>query len=270
MKLGIGTYTYGWAFAGQPPSLTLAGLLDRACGLGAAVVQIADNAQPDQLSAAALADLRRRAADSGLELELGGRGLTQANLDRFIALTSLLGGRLLRFVIDAGDYRPELPDIISRLRTALPRLRDHGVTLALENHDRLRATEFAQIVQAVADPCVGICLDTVNSFGALEGPEVVVATLAPFTVNLHLKDFTIRRVPHQMGFVVEGTPAGEGRLDIPGTLAALASHNRCHTAILELWTPPAATVTETLRLEEQWAARSMANLRRLKRFETRQ
>ena len=269
MKLGIGTYTYGWAFAAHPSSLTLAGLLDRACALGAAVVQIADNAQPDQLSTAALADLRRRAADSGLELELGGRGLTQANLDRFIELASLLGGRLLRFVIDAGDYRPEPPEIASRLRAALPRLRDRGVTLALENHDRFRAAEFVQIVQTVADPCVGICLDTVNSFGALEGPEVVVATMAPFTVNLHLKDFTIRRVPHQMGFVVEGTPAGEGRLDIPGTLAALAPHNRCRTAILELWTPPAATVSETLRQEEQWAERSMANLRCMNGLEAR-
>ena len=57
-------------------------------------------------------------------------------------------------------------------------------------------------------PYVGICLDTVNSFGSLEGPEVVIETLAPYTVNLHIKDFDIRRTDHNMGFTIFGTPAG--------------------------------------------------------------
>lgn len=269
MKLGMGTYTYGWAFAEPPPSLGLPDLLRRATALGASVVQIADNASPESLSNAALDDLRHQAADAGLELEVGGRGLTTAHLDRFVQVATRLGTRLLRFVIDAGDYRPDIPTVVSLLQQAVPQLRDHGLTLALENHDRLKAAEFAQIVNAVADPCVGICLDTVNSFGALEGPEVVIGCLAPLTVNLHLKDFAIRRVPYQMGFVVEGTCAGEGMLDIPRTVAAIARHGRCQSAILELWTPPETTRAETLRKEESWAERSMARLRATGAFEAR-
>ena len=48
--------------------------------------------------------------------------------------------------------------------------------------------------------------------------EEVTRALAPHTLNLHLKDFTVRRVSHMMGFVVEGTPAGQGMLDVPWLL----------------------------------------------------
>ena len=51
--------------------------------------------------------------------------------------------------------------------------------------------------------------------GAGEGFETVSEILLPYTINLHLKDFTIRRVSHKMGMIIEGTPAGKGMLNIP-------------------------------------------------------
>ncbi len=110
---------------------------------------------------------------------------------------------------------------------------------------------------------VGICLDTVNSFGALEGPQVVVDTLGPLTVNLHVKDFTIFRASHMMGFTVEGRPAGQGKLDIPWLLGELKRHGRECNAILELWTPPESSLDETIRKEQQWAEESVTYLRKL-------
>lgn len=68
---------------------------------------------------------------------------------------------------------------------------------------------------------VGICLDTVNSLGAAEGIGVVVETLGPSVVNLHLKDFVVLRAAHMMGFSIEGRPAGRGQLDVPGSSRAL-------------------------------------------------
>jgi len=110
---------------------------------------------------------------------------------------------------------------------------------------------------------VGICLDTVNSFGALEGPETVVETLGPWTVNLHVKDFAIERVSHAMGFVVEGKPAGRGRLNVPWLLEKLRALGRDPNAILELWTPPGATLEETIAREAEWAEDSIKYLRSL-------
>ena len=102
-----------------------------------------------------------------------------------------------------------------------------------------------------------------NSFGALEGPAVVVEALGPLTVNLHLKDFSIRRAGHKMGFAVEGTPAGEGRLDVPWLLGRLRAFGRDPNAILELWVAPEDDVERTVAKELEWAERSVANLRPL-------
>ena len=54
--------------------------------------------------------------------------------------------------------------------------------------------------------------------GEGEGVAAVVDTLAPSPLNLHLKEFTVARVSHKMGFVVEGCPAGQGMLNIPWLL----------------------------------------------------
>jgi sugar phosphate isomerase/epimerase len=116
------------------------------------------------------------------------------------------------------------------------------------------------MVRDLGTEWAGICLDTVNSIGALEGPEVVVDTLGPLTVNLHVKDFRIARAPHGMGFVVEGTPAGLGMLDVPWLLDAIGGNGREVNAILELWTPPEATVDATIAKESAWAEQSITYL----------
>ena len=76
-----------------------------------------------------------------------------------------------------------------------------------------------------------------------------------------LTDFVIRRVPSMMGFVIEGCPAGDGRLDIPWLLDCLRAAGRYPNAILELWTPLAGTLEETIVRETAWAEKSIAKLR---------
>jgi len=66
-----------------------------------------------------------------------------------------------------------------------------------------------------------------------------------------------------MGFTLEGRPAGEGRLDIPGVLTHLRAFGRRPNAILELWTPPEENLAATIAKEADWAARSLAYLRQL-------
>ena len=133
--------------------------------------------------------------------------------------------------------------------------------MALENHDRFTTHDFLHILEIINSPYLGICLDTVNSFGALEGPEVVITALAPWTVNLHVKDFIIRRADHLMGFTIEGTPAGRGHLNIPSILEELVKHGRSPNAIIELWTPPETSLDETIAKEHCWAQESVRNLR---------
>ena len=164
---------------------------------------------------------------------------------------------MLRVVLDTAQDAPPADELVRRLRAVTGDLDDAGVTLAVENHDRVRASDLARVVREVGHPRVGVCLDTVNSFGALEGPEAVVETLGPLVVNLHLKDFAVTRFPHLQGFTIEGRPAGEGMLNIPWLLGRLAAFGRDPSAILELWTPPERETAATIRKEAEWGRASV-------------
>ncbi len=202
----------------------------------------------------------RQVARGGLTLELGARGLTALRLGGYIELARELDVRLLRFVIDQDAYRPSSAAVIALVRRAVPALERAGLTLALENHDRFPAAVLRSMVDEVASPRVGVCLDTANSLGAGEGLAEVTRLLAPVTVNVHVKDVAIERLPHQMGFSIEGRPLGRGCLPIAATIAAVRAAGRCHSVILEAWTPRGATLAATLRREAAWARRSLAAL----------
>jgi sugar phosphate isomerase/epimerase len=174
-----------------------------------------------------------------------------------------LNSPILRVVTDTVGHQPSAEEIVATVRGLVPTLEDGDVTLAIENHDRFDCETLIDILQRIDSEHVGICLDTVNSFGALEGPARVVEALGPWTVNLHVKDFTVIRASHQMGFVIEGRPAGQGRLDVPWLLSRLRSTDRDVNAIVELWTPPEPTLADTLTKETTWAAESVTYLRDL-------
>ena len=264
MKLGLSSYAYTWSIGvpGHPPAypMTASQLLETAARSKVAVVQIADNMPLHRLPAAEIDALAELAARLGISVEIGTRGITPDHLQRYLTLARRFGSPILRVVIDSPEkqYSPEAATDL--LRSSARAFRDAGVILAIENHDRLPSPVLARMVHDLGPDWVGVCLDTVNSLGALEGPGVVVETLGPLTVNLHLKDFTIFRPAHMMGFTVEGRPAGCGQLDISWLLKSLAAHGRDFSAIVELWTPPEPTLEQTIGKEQRWAEQSVHNL----------
>ena len=67
----------------------------------------------------------------------------------------------------------------------------------------------------------------VNSLAVPEGWRYVTEILAPYTVCLHHKEFTVQhRAWHMMGFIVEGRPAGQGLLDTRWLLDTLDKTGR--------------------------------------------
>jgi sugar phosphate isomerase/epimerase len=269
MKLGIGTYAFAWAIGsvtGHPPAnpMCYGDFVRRCADLGVHVAQIADNLPLDALSIAEQDALKAEANDLGIAIEVGTRGIQPERLDTYLDIATRFESPILRTVIDSPGHKPAVPEIVGILREKKAAFEAAGVVLALENHDRFNTATFIDLLQQVDSPNVGICLDTVNSFGALEGPAVVVEALGPYVANLHVKDFLVRRIDHTMGFAVEGTPAGQGRLDVPWLLNELktATH-RDFNAILELWPPPVAGIEDTVQKEADWAVESVNYLRTL-------
>lgn len=264
--LGLGSYGVAWAigvpgFERPAVPLDAFGLLEFADELGLKLVQIADNLPLDQLDSAEQGRLRDEARQRGIMIEVGTRGIAPDHLRGYIDLAAFFGSPILRVVVDSAAHHPEPEEVVSLIRTALPTLAEAGITLAIENHDRFKAGVLAGIIETLDHPNVGICLDTVNSFGALEGPDVVINALGKYVVSLHVKEFVVRRAPHNMGFTVSGAPAGEGMLDIPHLLAALWWHGRDFNAVIETWLPPEARMQRTIELEADWVRQSTAYLR---------
>lgn len=266
--LGIASWSVPWAIGvkGYPlpeQRLSCIGLLDRAAEVSVAVVQIADNLPLHELSDQELDQLQEAAHARGLALEAGTRGLDTEHLARYVTIAQRIGARILRTVLSGSLCSPtQVAAAEVAIRQVLPALEQQGVTLALENNEAFSAVEFAGIIDRIASPHVGICLDTANSLGRPETLRTVVENLGEYAVVLHAKDYDIRRIDTRMGFSVVGTPAGDGRVDFDWVLAELRRRGRRDiSVIVEHWPPFAGTIEETLRMEEEWLAKSVRFLR---------
>ena len=267
MRIGLSSYTYTWAvgvpgFMPENPML-VCGLLEKAETNGVNLVQIADNLPVERLTDEELELLRDYLEERGISAEMGGRGLTPEHTIKCLKTAEIINSPILRMVIDTKDFEPSVPEVIAIIKDLLPEFSKRKIRLAIENHDRLKAREFEQIIQGTGSEWVGICLDSVNSMGAGEGFETVSDILIPYTINLHLKDFTIFRISHKMGLVIEGRPAGKGMLNIPDLIKRTSLTGLCQSAILELWTPPEPELEATIIKEEKWAQESIEYLKTL-------
>jgi sugar phosphate isomerase/epimerase len=245
--------------APPPTPLNAFDLLDRCRHLGLRVVQLGPNLALDEDR---IEEFAARAGEFGIEVEAGIAGLGFDQIRHGMERCKRLKAALLR-TVDVYEGPPRgAAEIEAALRAAVSLLEESGVRLAVENA-RTPARELAAALDAIGSPSLGVTLDTVNSLAIPEGPAEVVDALARHTLCLHVKDFRVRRIWHTMGFTVEGTPAGQGQLDVPWLLDRLRAAGRDPNAILELWVPQQGSWEETIALEESWVKESITYLRRL-------
>ena len=274
MKLGINAYTFMWAIGFQGPNpafpdraarpahpLSPMGLLEKAHSLGVGLVQTGPNLPLDRLSEGELEQFTRQAQEWGISLELGTRGLDQYHLVRQVALAERIGARLIRTLPEIdGKYATEGRLIPPAVRRVLPVLEKAGIQLAIEN-GRTPAGELSDALDEIGSPYVGVVLDMVNSLAVAEGWKEVTRMLARHVMDVHYKDFTMRRAWHMMGFICEGTPSGKGMVDTRWLLDELKVSPYDFNVIIELWPPEQPQLEDTIRLEQQWAEESVPYLR---------
>lgn len=265
MQIGLGSYACAWAIGvpGYPvrKPMDAFAFVDLAHELGFPLVQLADNLPLHTLSEEKQKQLLEHVKNLNLTVEVGTRGIQGEHLKTYLQIAKTFGSRILRVVVDSQHHHPTPAEVIRLVTEVLPDFERANIILAIENHDRFSCKTLADIITTLSSPHVGICLDTVNSFGSLEGPEVVMGTLAPHTVNLHIKDFDIRRADHNLGFTIFGTPAGQGRLEIPKLIKQLGEYKKCKTGVLELWPTPESDMKATLAKEKMWLQQSATYLK---------
>jgi sugar phosphate isomerase/epimerase len=262
-KVGISSFALRYAIRASTNPLDPIGVLEKAADLGAEAVQICDNLPLAPLSEGELDVLARRAADLGIELEVGTRGSSPARLKRYFEITQRLGARILRVVLSDVEEGRTIDEERAALRALLPRLAAAGITLALENRFRLTPGQMADLIRSLEAPNIGACLDPLNSVSRLIGPQEAIRALAPLAVTAHVKSGTMRR--EGAVWVLRGCPVGEGLLDVEALVAAVQSNGRTPppSLLVEGWMEPLDSEAATLAQEEDWTRRGIAYLRSL-------
>ncbi|GAA4799059.1 sugar phosphate isomerase/epimerase family protein [Streptomyces ziwulingensis] len=266
MAHGISTYAYFWRISARAPRpMTLTAMLEDTAALGGRVFQICDYAPVESYDRAQLADVRATAHGLGLTLELGTRGVRTAHLRKYLDMAAELDVTLVRSMLHTADHRPDVTEAVTLLEESVPRYADAGVTLGLETYEQVATDDLLTVVRDVGSEHLGIVLDPGNSVARLERPVDVVAAAAPYTVNIHVKDFAFTRRDGWVGFTYAGCPLGEGLLDHGGMIAAVreARGDRAVNQIVEHWLPwQDDGFDATARLEHQWTRHSINTLLR--------
>lgn len=257
MPAGLSSYAFFWRSSDAAPRpLGLPEMLAETEALGATVFQICDYPAIESMSQTQLRGLRDHAADLGITLELGTRGITLAHLERYRELAAVLGVRFVRSMLHTAEHKPSPAEAADLLRQAVPRYRDQGVTLGLETYEQVSIKDLLTVVQGVDSPNLGVCLDPANCVARLEMPAYVIAEVAPHVVNMHVKDFTFTRSEGWVGFSLIGCPLGTGLLDYDAMVRTVRPEERGISQIIELWLPRASTMDDTCRIERDWTRQS--------------
>ena len=110
---------------------------------------------------------------------------------------------------------------IDNFSKVIPACEEYGVQLAFENHMDYRLSEVVALVEGLDSEFAQITLDTANSFLVLEDPLEGARLAAPYTVALHMKDFTIHPLTETWEPEMHWAPVGKGDSPISDILDLL-------------------------------------------------
>lgn len=99
-----------------------------------------------------------------------------------------------------------------QIRAALPIVEKYKMPLGIENHKDWLVDQQVALMKQYSSEYLGVCLDTGNNLSILDDPIETVQKLAPYTVNVHLKDMAVEE--YAKGFLLSEVPLGEGMLDM--------------------------------------------------------
>lgn len=150
----------------------------------------------------------------------GGHATDAARVARQLELAADVGADVLRTVIGFdGTIDQTIAKARSAMEQVLPRARQLGVRIAIENHEDVTAAELRQLLDAIDDPFIGACLDTGNDLIVYGDPLEAACLLAPHTISTHIKDQKLVRVT---GTVYSaGVPLGAGDINLPAILPVI-------------------------------------------------
>ena len=170
MKLGLGSYAYRWSIGikDQMPAqpMTPFDVLEAAEGLGLRLIQYADNMPLDRLGDAELQRLADLAKAKGITIEVGTQCFDAEQVSQYLDICRVIDSSILRVALDAEDALVSVADLADQLRPLVEKAKSAGIRIAIENHFNYPSPRMVELLDAVNDPALGVCLDVANSICA--------------------------------------------------------------------------------------------------------
>jgi len=271
MKLGLDSYSYHLAFGAHPDftpqkRMSLFQFIDRVKELKLKGFQI----DPMHLASrddGYLNEVLAYTKERDLFLEYGAMGVESSYLLKELEIAKKLESEILRTFIGFDRYHQkvniqhEIDQAIVNLNRVKHHAEELGIKIAIENHGDVSSDELIYIVEKIASPNIGICLDLGNSLITFENPITAAEKMAAYAFTTHVKDYAIQMTNY--GFKVHGVALGDGNIDIQKALKIIIEKTRLNRIILEIPVEADASESESLAKENDFVERSIFFVRKI-------
>ena len=180
-----------------------------------------------------LADIRKMAADKGLQIQLGSWsicptstrfkkdwGTAEEHLALGIRMAKALGSTVFRVVLGSAEDRStpgginaRIADTVKVLKSQRSKAVDAGVKIAMENHaGDMHSTELVRLIEEAGKEYVGANIDSGNACWTLEDPLQSLENLGPYVITTSLRDSAVWE--YEDGAKVQWTAMGDGYMDL--------------------------------------------------------
>jgi len=221
LSLGLDSFSYymHWRYGGQ----TIDGLLDRVGQLGLSALQININGPRHRALTGTTTEhfrrVRERAREMGIALEVASGGTDASKLLLVLELARQLGAEAVRTTVGQVAGADDLTRAARGLAAVAPEYEAAGISLAIENHEDLTASQVVDLIERIDSPAVGAVYDSGNSMPFYQDPVEEARLLAPYARTTHIKDHLLVRTDEGPWSV--GTPFGRGRIPLPEIVEVL-------------------------------------------------
>lgn len=219
-------------------------LIDYAARLKLDSLFITDLGPFEKTDDAYLGDLRKMAADKGLQIQLGSWSIcptskvwrtdprwktAEEHLALGIHMARALGSPVFRVVLGTeedrkseGGINARIADTVKVLKSQRSRAVDAGVKIAVENHaGDMHSTELVRLIQDAGPDFVGANIDSGNACWTLEDPLQNLENLGPYVLTSSLRDAAIWE--YEDGAMVQWTAMGDGQMNLKQYFARFAA-----------------------------------------------
>lgn len=208
-------------------------LLDYSHQVGLNVLHFSDLAPFKHLEASYLDEVKQRATDLNIDIEVGmgsicptsntfksANGSAPAQLSQMLHIAAHFGSPAVRcFLGNNADRTPyasfqsHIDATIATCQAVRPVAMDLGVKIALENHaGDLQGRELKELIERASPEYVGACIDAGNPLWVGESPFTTLEHLAPYVLMSHIRDTVVWS--HPLGAAAMWVPMGDGNVQI--------------------------------------------------------